>query len=285
VSAPTSLAEYRARVNRTTVTREDFRAFISQPDIRRMYSAMVAEKVPEDWVEDVTQDALEEALKAFEKAPPSRNEVLVVWIATIVRRVVADFTAKRVRRSRWEGPMPDQEASSSLDPGGADDADDGGDQPPPPLPEASYDPREDTTFDGKSVFGWLERQVADVPRDRETFDIILEHGSRKKTYEQLASEHGMTLTALSSRIFEFKQKYVPRYKRERDRNRTVLLVLFFVGLVIAIVLWLMSEPTVDDSGVEHPARPILDQIFPGPLISAPPPSYWVEPDAGRTDPP
>ena len=50
----------------------------------------------------------------------------------------------------------------------------------------------------------------------------------------------MTLTVLSSRVFAFRQKYAPRYKRERDR--VLILLLLFGVAIVAIVLWLLSRP-------------------------------------------
>ena len=49
----------------------------------------------------------------------------------------------------------------------------------------------------------------------------------------------MTLTALSSRIFEFKGKYLPRYKRERDRSILLILLLGASLVAVGVALWLL----------------------------------------------
>lgn len=115
---------------------------------------------------------------------------------------------------------------------------------------------------------WLAQQVANDPRDKETFEIVLEHAQGGKTYQHIAREREMTLTALSSRIFEFKCKYIPRYKKWR--NRTVLLLLLGGAAVIVaiVVLWLLRRP---------------DAIGPDP--SWVPPSKAPAPSATASTPP
>ena len=287
-----SLADYRHRVTRTSVTPEAFRAFLVRPETRGWIFAIVEASVPADDAEDVTQDALNEALKAFVTAPPSKDEVLIVWIATIARRVTADFLKKRGRRRKYEGTMPDGPNGPSTDSADeAGSADDEGDVSfgagPHRVAEPSYDPREGSVDDlelkGTFLFQWLERQVAQSPIDRETFEIVLEHGLGQKTYRAIADERGMTLTVLSSRVFAFRQKYAPRYKRERDR--VLILLLLFGVAIVAIVLWLLSRPGGSPGGTTRsPATPILDRVLGNPLpVSHPRPDDLIKPDAGALE--
>ncbi len=232
------------------MTPEDFRAFLAHADTRRWVLAIVREKVPVDLAEDLAQDALAEAIKAFERAPPSKDDALVVWLATIVRRVVADHWKKRGRRRKYEGPMPGDpdapspesahDSESTFADGEADPPFGGG---PRPVAEPSYDPREASVdsldLEGTFLFRWLEGQVANHALDRETFEMVLEHGREEKTYQRIADERGISLTVLSSRIFEFKKKYVPRYKRAKER--AVLLILLFGVVIVALGIWLFSR--------------------------------------------
>jgi DNA-directed RNA polymerase specialized sigma24 family protein len=195
--------------------------------------AIVRERAPDDVTDDLVHDALEEAFTAFVRAPPSKDDVLVVWLATIARRVVADHLKKRSLRRKHEGSLPHlpgQDSESSYGDAERDCA-----NPP------SYDPSDDSVDDrelrGSSLFRWLERRVARSPIDRGTFAILLEHGLGDKTYKTIAAERGIPLSVLSSRIFEFQKKYIARYKRERDL--AVLLLLFLFGAaVVAILVWL-----------------------------------------------
>jgi DNA-directed RNA polymerase specialized sigma24 family protein len=275
-------------VTRTSVTSEAFAAFLARPDTRRWVLSIVKDKIPVDHVEDVAQDALAEALKAFVKAPPSRDEVLIVWIATITRRTVADFWKKRGRRRKYEGNMPVGPDAPALDLAYDSESTFEDDEGEPAAAEPSYDPREGSVDDlelkGGFLFRWLERQVAKSPTDRETFEIVLEHGLGDKTYQTIAKERGLTLTVLSSRIFEFRKKYIPRYKRER--NRAVLLLLLFGAAVVAIIVWLLSANGEGPRGTVSPgATPVLDRIFGSDLpVSHPRPDSPIEPDAGTVAP-
>jgi DNA-directed RNA polymerase specialized sigma24 family protein len=226
--------------------------------------------------DDLVQDAIEEALTAFVRAPPTKDDVLVAWVATIARRVVADHLRKRGRRRKYEGSMPDSpnDCESSSEDAKRDSA-----------TEPSYDPSDDSVDDhdlrGRSLFLWLEWRVARNPIDRETFAILLEHGLGDKTYKTIAAERGIPLSVLSSRILEFRKKYVTRYKRERDR--TVLLLLFFFGAaVVATLVWLFWRHDESPRETVPPSTPsILDRVlghpFPGSRSRH---EDALEPDAG-----
>jgi DNA-directed RNA polymerase specialized sigma24 family protein len=282
---PTSLADDRARVTRTSVTPEDFRAFLVHADTRRWVLAIVHQKVPADEVEDLAQDALAEAARAFERAPPSKDDVLVVWIATITRRVVADYWRKRGRRRKYEGPMPRAPAA----PSSAWDSESrftGGEARP--IAQPSRDPREGRVdqldLEGTFLFRWLEGQVASHSLDRETFELVLEHGLREKTYQRIADERGIPLTVLSSRIFEFKKKYIPRYKRAKER--AVLLIILFGVVIVALGVWLLSRTDKAPRGSLPPTTtPVLDRVLGNPLpVSHPRPADGISPDAGTVAP-
>jgi DNA-directed RNA polymerase specialized sigma24 family protein len=290
-----SLADYRHRTARTSVTLEDFRAFLTSGGTRDWVFAIVKARVPHGDAHDLTQEALAEALKAFVSAPPAIDEALLGWIATIARRVVADFLKKRGRRRRYEGDMPEGNGASSED--GAresassaanDDGEPGGDPGARGVVEPSYDPRQgsadDVDLESDSLLHWLEGQVAGSPTDRETFEILLEHGLGKKTYQTIADERGITLTALSSRIFEFRKKYIERHRRER--NRIWLLLLLFGAAVVVLVAWLLSRRDEPPGGaIAPPDTPVLDRVLGRPLpVSHPRPDDLIEPDAGAGAP-
>ena len=252
--APTSLAAYRARVTRPAVSLEEFRAFLARAETRGWVAAIVRERVPAEDADDLAQDALAEALQAFVRAPPAKDEVLVSWIATIARRVVADSLKKRGRRRKYEGPMPNDPDSGESESSSAD-----GESESEGAAEPSYDPREgsvdDRELESRSLLQWLERQVADRPVDRETLAILLEHGLGQKTYQTIADERGITLTVLSSRIFEFRNKYVARYKRERERAWLLLLLFLFGAAVVAVLVWLLWARDEPPRGTVRPSAP------------------------------
>jgi DNA-directed RNA polymerase specialized sigma24 family protein len=251
------------------------RAFLARPTTGEQIRALAARRAPAEVVEDIIHDTFEEALQAAVKAPPRDAVTLPAWIRTIARRVIADFHAKRERREEYEAPMPSEPVESwSPDEGSphvpvqAWSPDEG----PPPALAPTFDPRDAQGAWPNSedrVVRWVERNVERNPRDRETFEILLERAREGKTYGQIAEERGMTLTALSSRIFEFKGKYLPRYKRERDRS-ILLLLLWGTGLVVALVgLWLFLH-----------RAPVTPPIMP----VGPPPAPSVTATAAPFDP-
>jgi hypothetical protein len=171
----------------------------------------------------------------------------------------------------------------AIDEGDGRSTDDGQNDPgrPRPPPEPSWDPRDDegeAAVGGWLVRQWIERQVAKNPRDRETFAILLEHAQGEKTYQQIAGERGMTLTALSSRIFEFKQKYIPRYKRWRSRTMVwVMLGGAVVIAVAAIVLWLLLRRPAEIGPDPSKLPPPPPAPVPSATLSVPPPFEPAEP--------
>jgi DNA-directed RNA polymerase specialized sigma24 family protein len=238
-------------------------------------------------IDDIVNDTFEEALKAAVQAPPRNAATLPAWIGTIGRRVIADFHAKRERREKYEAPMPIEPVDSELPDDGSPNApvqawspDEG-----PPERLLTYDPRsapEGWPNGEGRVVRWLERKVAKSPRDRETFEILLEKAREGKTYGQIADERGMTLTALSSRIFEFKGKYLPRYKRDRDRSILLILLLGASLVAVAVALWLLLHRPQ----VTPPVMPVAPAPVPSvtasaapfePAVSPPPPPQDAKP--------
>jgi DNA-directed RNA polymerase specialized sigma24 family protein len=201
------------------------------------------------------------------------------WLRIVARRVLVDFHRKRARRAKYEAPMPNEPVPSwSPDDDGANS-----------RWEPSHDPRDasdEWTHTAGRLVRWLEEQVAAHPRDAETLQILLEHARESKTYGQIAQERGMTLTAVSSRIFEFKVKYMPRYRRERDRSNLLFLFLGAALVLAIVVVWFLLRPAVPAPRLEPP--PSTPVPSPSASTSAAPfepagsvPSPWkrVSPDS------
>jgi DNA-directed RNA polymerase specialized sigma24 family protein len=217
------------------------RDFLASAETRLFVTAIVAARVPEADVDDLVHRALMEALESLKRKVPDREDALRGWIGTITRRVVADYLTKRKRRAKYEGPMPE----APVDPAGSDEKAESSSSAArfaseSARAEPSYDPWAEDDDQPRVhawlVRQWLDREVANHPRDKETLEILLDHARGGKTYQDIARQRGLTLTALSSRIFEFKQKYIPRYRRWQRRTLLVLL-LGGAALVAAIVIW------------------------------------------------
>jgi DNA-directed RNA polymerase specialized sigma24 family protein len=242
-------------------TAEYVRGRVQGKETQRALRGLVAKQVPFAQIDDVTADIVVEVLAAAEQSPPDRADAADDWILTIARRVIADFLTKRRRREKYEGPMPsrperdDAGGASESDglagrPASAEDAASAGDGVPAADAWAAGSVFEPVAAEPQDdlypwmVRQWIEREVASNPRDRETFAMILEHVQGSRPYSQIAAERGLEPRALHDRVFEFKSRYRPRYERWRRNLEIVLFLLggVAVAVVVAIVVWLLSQP-------------------------------------------
>lgn len=90
---------------------------------------------------------------------------------------------------------------------------------------------------------WLAPLVADHPRDQETYELLIYKSRTGKGHEQIAEEHAMTTAALKNRIYKFKLKYEPQWRRHKTRRQRFFVFLFLLGLgVAALVAYLLGRP-------------------------------------------
>jgi DNA-directed RNA polymerase specialized sigma24 family protein len=212
----------------TQAIRDAVRAAISRRDTLADIRKRVARKVPPDDVDDVVQQALQKAVEA--KVPPTSQDRIPGWLRTVVRRAIARYHRRKQAREEREG-LTD-------------------------LIDEYVDPRTEAGWevDGWLIRTWLEKQVAGDDRDEELFDMLLEKAHTGMTYEALAAKYGMTLPALTSRIFRFKKKYGPRYEREK-RNAILLMLGAVAVIALALALWLLRGRLFHAEGA-HPPRAV-----------------------------
>jgi DNA-directed RNA polymerase specialized sigma24 family protein len=237
------------------VTREVLFAFLARPDVVKWTHEHVATLVPQDEGQQVAQQALLRALKA--EGPPANDDPEVqdklLWasLRTLVDRQIADFHDRRRTRKKYEGQMPtapvqrdeagepiegDDEAVADIDP--------------------SHDPRaEDRRVEGVLLKQYLARAVAGNARDEETLGWVLAWSDEDKSYQVIAKEAGVAPATVHTRVFEFRKKYLPRYRRFRDRTILVLLLLL---LVVGLLLYLLWPPE------RHDIVPARDFTWPPP---------------------
>jgi hypothetical protein len=123
--------------------------------------------------------------------------------------------------------------------------------------------------------------VANIPADREAYEIIVAKARGKKTYEQLAEERGESAAAVAKRVQRFKDKYVPLRRSHNERRHTLMLVLKWLGfaalaaLAVGLVAFLYRRyppepaPTPAPSASAVPARTAAPQQ--GDNVAKPPP--------------
>jgi hypothetical protein len=115
--------------------------------------------------------------------------------------------------------------------------------------DPSFDPEaDDFRAEGLLFTRWMRAAVAGDPRDHETWAMMEEWARSEeegdgKTYEDIAREHDIGVSALKKRIERLKDKYEKRYRQWRKRFMVMLMLLggAFV-IVLAIVVWWLLQP-------------------------------------------
>jgi len=159
------------------------------------------------------------------------------------------------------------------------------------VEEQPAEPPEDLYGEDKwMIRPWLEKATEDDPADRELLDILCYKARSKKPYNVVAGERGMTPAQLSSRIYNFKMKYLPALHARKERERTLLLLLLLGGLafaaIVALVFFLLL-PWLDAR--RPPTPPAVPTAVPV-LVPAPAPeptqfNQAAPTDGGSTKPP
>ena len=240
---------------------EIVRAFLARKETVAWVFARVRAKVPEPLVEEIAQDALARALRSAHTA--TDESALGAWTGTITDREIADAHKKRKRRGTFEGPMP--EAPLPRDEAGEPVADDSVEAE---EARAAFDPSYDPARDDVRVQGWLmcrylEQAVRGNARDAETLSWMMAWADGDKTYEQIAAERRISPGAIAKRVFLFKEKYLPRYRRYRNG---MIVLWLTVAVAVGVAVWLLLRPR---AGAVEPIHADPD-FKPLPSASAPP---------------
>ena len=219
--------------------RPSVRAFLSRKDVVKWVFAHAKSKVGEADHEQVAQDALGEAV---ERATwPESDEEGVLWgtLRTVTDRTIADYHEKRTTRSKYEGRMP--EAPTREDEVGERVPDEEADI------DASHDPRaEDARVEGLLIRRFLAHAVRGNARDEETYGWMIAWSDDEKGYEEIAREAGVNRNTVHSRVHDFKEKYLPEYRRWRDRMLVFLILGAIAAVVIALLVSRARHPRVED---------------------------------------
>jgi len=235
-----------------------------QDTIRRIVGARVERGSPAALVDDLVQEATVAVLTA--KSRPSSMETAAGWVSTVTVRTVANH----YRRDQAHRTWLDREADVEQQPGEPEEA-----------PE-----------DGWLVAPWLAPILEHHPADRETYELLVHKARTGKAYRDLAAEHGITVSALKSRVHEFKKRYEPRWRR---RQTMFALLLLLGAAAVALVVWLAwrlarpaeirpdpspasprSAPSATASAPDNPFDPALPPVRP--------PDRTPQPDEERKPP-
>ncbi len=264
------------------MTEAELRAFLNLPATRVRAAGVVGKQVREQDVMDLVGAAFEDALRT-----PSRPRVgkMQPWFDRVCKSRVAKHYARKVARAQYEGRMPvapeikDEAGLPVADPGDAVvDID------------PSFDPeRDDFRAEGLLFTRWMERAVAQRPRDRETFALMMEWAEDDEaTYRSIAEKHGMTEAALTARVFKLKKEYAERYRTWRNGMFVWLwrgAALALLALAVALALGWLRRPRPQPEIAPDPA---FAPSAPAPTVLPPPPPTFepaapTGPDGGSDD--
>jgi AraC-like DNA-binding protein len=259
------------------IPREALDAFLALRETRERAAGIIGKRVPPQEVSILVSEAISDALGASRR--PAQDRVKA-WFDVVCRKVVARYHRKRAKQKLREGPMPvaaqpRDEAGLPIEDAGNAFVD----------IDASFDPQaDDFRATGVLFTRWMRSAVASDPQDRETFAMMeewvrsQEEDDVEKTYEDIASEHEISVSALYKRIERLKRKYEKRYKDWR--KRFMMMVWLFGGalvIVLAIVVWWLLQPRA----------PAALPIAPEPVLSASTPPVVLPPpdDKNIAEPP
>jgi DNA-directed RNA polymerase specialized sigma24 family protein len=197
------------------ISPEQLRAYLALPEIQKRIMTVVRATLKDGPAAHLAEDIAQEANVAMlsAKSRPRAMDTAFGWVSMAARRAVVHSFRRRKIENAWLVPDGDIDEYPSR-------------RPPPPADEWM-------------ISRWLARVVRDNATDQETFELLVYKARSEKTYEQVASEHGMTGVALRSRVWTFRNKYQPRWVRWK---RALELLLLLGAVAIAVLLWLFSRP-------------------------------------------
>jgi DNA-directed RNA polymerase specialized sigma24 family protein len=241
------------------------RAYLATPESQKRIRAIVAARVdratPESVIDEIVQEANLGALAS--RAGPRSVDTLPGWVATITARAVVTHFRRRATDRRWHAPDVDVEEQPSAAP----------------------------ATDGWLVAEWLTSAVGGDPRAQETFELLTYKARTGKSHQVVADEHGMTASALSNRIHEFKKQHKPLWERHKRESVLWWVTRAALAVVVALVAWglgwwflramapsvtppvpsplLPTEPTPSSTATTTPFAPANSTLLP-PVPPKPP---------------
>jgi len=236
-------------------TRKEVHAFVALKATRAWVKRRVASHVRRRDLDEVADEAIERCIKSAGSAKDA--SALRAWVQTITDRTIADHLDKRRVRAQYEGPMPvapvaRDEAGEPIDEEHAE-ATFEADLNAVDI-DASVDPRvQDKHAEGLWFLHFLRAEVKGNPADEQTLDWMVTWAEGDKSYDDIARENKMRPGTVYQRVHAFKEKYVPRW--EKHRNRTVFVLLLGATILALLAWWLWRK-----------AAPRVEPIAPEPIV-------------------
>jgi DNA-directed RNA polymerase specialized sigma24 family protein len=199
--------------------REHLASAAMQQYIRSVIIARLLGSAPPGLVDDLVQQASLNALAA--KARPRAN------------RTLARHFRKNAAHEHWLDPEADVAVA------------------PNPHPDETGDAAPEWV-----IAEWLRGAIAGDDRDQETYELLRYKADTEKSYAEVAEDHAMTEGALKSRVFAFRGKYEPRWRR---RQRTILLWILLgaaAAVGVGLLVWWLLRPAMPVIGPDVEPVPV-----------------------------
>jgi RNA polymerase sigma-70 factor (ECF subfamily) len=197
------------------VSLRELHAFLAlestQDRIRQVVRANVPPRTRRDIFDDIVQQANLRALGTKSRAESTAK--LRPWISSIAKNAAIDHFRRDTVKRGWENREVDV-------------------QELPPEPADAPERPDEAEAEPWMISTWLEKRVAHHESDRRTYDLLVQKAREEKTYEELAADRGETVTALKTRVHEFKKKYLPLRRRHEERRDMVFFLLRFGRTVL-----------------------------------------------------
>jgi hypothetical protein len=228
--------------------------------MKRVIRAHVSRKTQRADVEDMVIRAQMECIEAVNRAKgPESWQKIDAWTSKVTAHAVAHHFRSTNIDKKWLNRDADVE-------------------------EQPTEPPEDLYGEDKwMIRPWLEKATENDPRDRELLDILCYKARSKKPYKVVAAERGMTPTQLSSRVYDFKMKYLPALHARKEKERVLLLLLLFGGIAVALVVAFVVHFLLPWLDASKPPPPTIEPTPVPVMVPAPGPAPFNQ--AAPTNPP
>ncbi len=227
------------------ISPQELRALLANPETQDHIRAVVASRLTKGVESPLFDDIVQEANLVMLSSPlgPRSTASARGWISTIARRAVSHYFRRGGPDRKWLA-----------------------------ADEVEFDelPARDVAPDDAFMLtDWLARAVAGDAKDAETLELLLYKARLDATYEEVATQHGLTSNALRCRVNAFKTKYEAEWRKHRAML-VLLLLLSAIAVAVAAWVWIRSTGNAEqnDPAPSAPTAPTAPTAHPTATASA-----------------
>ena len=242
------------------VTRELTYAFLAKKATRDRIREVVEHRVPKGTQEANVNDIIQEVnVRAMETTSLAETVAgMRPWISRVAQNHVIDHYRGEAKHLRWLNPSVDVQ---ELPPDAAAE----GDDVELPAEDPTAPPRPIEQVDKRMLGPWLHDHV-ETKAEKLTLEMIKQKAVTGQSNAQVAAEFGMTEGAFDQRVYRFKAKWIPKWKKHK---RDQALVIVLVALLLGAALWWLFHGKAHEE-----ARPTAVPVLaPAPTASVVPEQF------------